>query len=274
MPEGHTIHRHARRQREALVGQRIALTSPQGRFAAGAQRLNGRRLETIDAHGKHLFYQWDSGDVLHVHLGLFGKFKVHRSDPPPPPTENTRLTMRAGQANVYLAGPTICEVISPDEEQAVRSRLGPDPLRNGSPAKGIEQFAANLARRTIPVGAVLLDQTAIAGIGNVYRAEALFLTGIEPRIPAKSLSSESVAQLWRTSSKLLKQGERAGRIITVDPAEVGARRRRDLSREERLYVYGRHGEPCRRCSSPIALAEMANRRIWWCPRCQPDGAGA
>lgn len=248
--------------------------SPQGRFAAGASRLSGRRLETVDAHGKHLFYRWRGGEILHVHLGLFGKFKVFRTDQPPPPTENTRLTMTAPDATVYLAGPTICELIDPDEETDIRSRLGPDPLRNGSRSNKLASFSANLARRTIPIGAALLDQKVIAGIGNVYRAEALFRTGIDPRVPARRLEPESVETLWTECATLLKQGEKAGRIITVDLADVGARRRSDLSRDERLYVYGRHGEPCRRCGTSIEMTEMANRRIWWCPRCQPAGAGS
>lgn len=269
MPEGHTIHRHARRHRAALAGQKIATDSPQGRFAEGARRLDGRVLETVDAQGKHLFYRWEGGETLHIHLGLFGKFKVHRQNPPPPPTPNTRLAMKSSDATVYLAGPTICELISPYEEDSIRSRLGPDPLANGSDSKKLEAFAANLARRRIPVGAALLDQKIIAGIGNVYRAEALFLTGIDPRTPANALGEEEVSRLWTMSADLLKAGERAGRIITVDPADVGARRTSDLSRHERLYVYKRQGEPCRRCGTPITMTDMANRKTWWCPSCQP-----
>lgn len=274
MPEGHTIHRHARRQREALAGRAVATSSPQGRFAAGAQHLDGQLLEDVDPHGKHLFYKWASGDVLHVHLGLFGKFKVFRSDTPPPPSENTRLTMTTADATVYLAGPTICEIIDPEVESAIRSRLGPDPLRNGSRARKASEFADNLSRRSIPIGAALLDQKVIAGIGNVYRAEALFRTGIDPRVPARTLQPEAAERLWAECTELLKQGEKAGRIITVDLADVGARRRSDLGRDERLYAYGRHGEPCRRCGTSIEMTDMANRRIWWCPSCQPAGAGS
>jgi endonuclease-8 len=272
MPEGHTIHRHARRQREVLAGQSIATGSPQGRFSAGAKRLDGRTLETIEAHGKHLFYRWQGAGTLHVHLGLFGKFRLYRSDPQPP-SVNTRLTMEASGAIVYLAGPTVCELITPAEEEAIRARLGPDPLRNGSAGRKREQFSANLARRRIPIGAALLDQRIVAGIGNVYRAEALFRTGIDPHVPANELSADASGALWSEAARLLKAGEKAGRIITVDLADVDARRRSDLGRDERLYVYGRQGEPCRRCGTPVAITQMANRSLWWCPRCQPSGAG-
>jgi DNA-formamidopyrimidine glycosylase len=273
MPEGHTIHRHARTQRDALGGQVIATASPQGRFAAGAKRINGRTLDSVDAHGKHLFYHWEGGETLHVHLGLFGKFRVYRADPAPP-SVNTRLAMHGDEATVYLAGPTVCELIDPVEEEAIRSRLGPDPLQDGSRRTKLHLFMTNLSRRRIPIGAALLDQRVIAGIGNVYRAEALFRTGIDPHVPANDLSDAAAAALWSESAALLKQGEKAGRIITVALADVGARRRSDLSREQRLYVYKRHGEPCRRCATPVAMTEMANRTIWWCPTCQPKGAGS
>lgn len=268
MPEGHTIHRVARRHRSALAGQSIEAASPQGRFSTGASRLNGRVLKTVDAHGKHLFYRWEGGDTLHIHLGLFGKFRMYRIDPPPPPSENARLTMQADTAFVYLSGPTICELIDPEEEAAIHARLGPDPLRKGSRGDNLEAFSSNLMRRRSAVGSVLLDQKAIAGIGNVYRAEVLYLTGIDPVTPANDLSRNAAEQLWMMSVELLERGEKAGRIVTVDPADVGSRRRSDLASHERLYVYGRHGEPCRRCETPISTTEMANRRIWWCRNCQ------
>jgi len=274
MPEGHTIHRHARKQREAIGGQTVETASPQGRFAAGAKRLSGRTLETVEAHGKHLFYRWEGGEILHVHLGLFGKFKLHRTSPAPPPTPNTRLTMQGDRATIYLAGPTICELIDPDAEALIRTRLGPDPLQNGSRRKKLEEFQRNLSRRKIPIGAALLDQGVVAGIGNVYRAEALFRTGIDPHLPANTLSSDATTRLWSESASLLKRGEKAGRIITVDLADVGARRRSDLEADERLYAYGRDGEPCRRCRTPISMTDMANRRMWWCGSCQPPGAGS
>ena len=127
MPEGHTIHRHARLQRDILGGSRVRAWSPQGRFSAGAERLDGRRLDDIEAVGKHLFYRWEGGETLHVHLGLFGKFKTFHLDPPAP-TEATRLAMANGRSVIYLAGPTICELIDPQAEDRLRSRLGPDPL--------------------------------------------------------------------------------------------------------------------------------------------------
>ena len=266
MPEGHTIHRHARLHGQRFSGQRLAVSSPQGRFSSGAARLDGQRLEATDALGKHLIYRWSGGDLLHVHLGLFGKFRTFVSEPPPP-TEGTRLAWSGEGGTLYLAGPTICELIDPDQEAHLRSRIGPDPLQRGNGRAA--QFAANLQRRSVPIGTAMLDQKAIAGVGNVYRAEILFLTGINPHTRSRDLTDDQVAVIWATTVDQLRRGEKAGRIVTVEPAEVGAASRRALSRGERLYVYKRDGEPCRRCGSEIRRAEMAGRWIWWCPSCQP-----
>lgn len=227
--------------------------------------LDGRRLESIDALGKHLFYRWSGGESMHVHLGLFGKFRTHRSDPPPP-TEATRLAMHADETVVYLSGPTICELIDPGSEERLRARIGPDPLVAGTDPAA---FYEALGRRRIPVGAALLDQKVIAGIGNVYRAEILFMAGIDPSRPANLIAADEASMLWDLAVRELRSGERAGRIVTVRPDDVGARRRSEIPRGERLYVYKRTGEPCRRCGTPVAIDVMAGRSIWRCPACQP-----
>ena len=122
MPEGHTIRRYADRHRKVLAGRTVTASSPQGRFAAGAQRLNGRELLDVDAHGKHLFYRWRRAETLHIHLGLYGKFKLFRDDPPPP-TPGTRLALATDDVTIYLAGPTVCELIVPSQEEAIHFRL-------------------------------------------------------------------------------------------------------------------------------------------------------
>jgi DNA-formamidopyrimidine glycosylase len=264
MPEGHTIHRYARLHRTALAGETVRVSSPQGRFDDDAAILDGRVVEDVEARGKHLFYRWQDDLTLHVHLGLFGKFRTHRATPPPEPTPGTRMALRAGETTIYLSGPTDCRLIDADEERSILERLGPDPLADGD----ADAFAANLRRRTVGIGAALLDQKAVAGIGNVYRAEALFLERIHPDTRARDIDDERARHLWDRLVELLRTGERAGRIVTVDPSEVGAASPRDLAREERLYVYKRAGEPCRRCGTPIRQWESAGRKIWACEGCQ------
>lgn len=266
MPEGHSIFRYADKHRDLLAGHTITVTSPQGRFGRGAARLNGRVLLDVTAHGKHLFYKWERAESLHVHLGLYGKFRSFAAEPPPP-TPNTRLTLQGNGKTIYLAGPTVCELVVPSREAEIRARLGPDPLQSGRRGHNAKVVAEKLSRRTIPIGAAAIDQSVIAGLGNIYRAEVLFLTGIHPATPANEIPEEKVLEMWRTSVKLLRRGTAEGRITTVP------RRNRRKETHDRVYVYQRDRYPCRVCGGPISMGTMADRTIWWCETCQPRRIG-
>ena len=240
-------------------------TSPQGRFAAGAALLDGQTLTDVDPYGKHLFYRWDGGEVLHVHLGLYGAFRQFNGDAPPP-TPGTRLQLVTDDGvTLRLAGPTACDLVDPDEESRIRARLGPDPLHRGADEAAVR---AALARRSTPIGAALLDQSILAGIGNVFRCEALFLCGIHPERPSKAVTDAEFACLWERLNTMLRDGVRAGRIVTVDPAELGISRRR-MRLEDSRYVYRRTDLPCRRCGTPIRSWTLGARTIYACPVCQP-----
>jgi formamidopyrimidine-DNA glycosylase len=263
LPEGHTIHRYARDHRRLLRGLPVAASSPQGRFAAGAALLDGRVLDTVDPYGKHLFYRWDGGLTLHVHLGLYGAFRTF-AGATPPPTAGTRLELRFADTTLRLAGPTACELLDPAQEMAIRNRLGPDPLRRNA---DVDRVWTTLSRRTIPIGGALLDQSVVAGIGNVFRAEALFLCGINPQMPSRLLTREQFDDLWATLVGMLRAGVRANRIVTVDPAEIGISRRA-MKPEDWRYVYRRTDLPCRRCGTAIVAWTLAARTMYACPRCQ------
>ncbi len=265
MPEGHILHRAARLQGKKLVGRRVTASSPQGRFSSGAAQVDGQMVTAIEARGKHLFYQFANELSVHVHLGLFGKFRIQRQ-PFPEPSRNARLLLSTDSDRIHLAGPTTCQVLEPDEVEAVLARLGPDPL---APTDGgAEQLSKALARRSVPIGRALLDQRAIAGLGNVYRSELLFMVGLDPFTPSSKVPPEVVTQIWDLSVTELRAGERSGRIVTVDPGKVGKASRSKLTRTERLYAYKRHGQACRSCEDTIVTAEIDDRSIWWCPTCQ------
>ena len=215
MPEGHVLHRAARLQGKRFNGRRVAAESPQGRFADGAAAVDGRTVESIDARGKHIFYRFDNGLAVHVHLGLFGKFRL-QTPPFPEPSLNARLLLSTDDDRVHLAGPTTCELLEPGEIEEVVDNLGPDPIV--APSDGADRFAAALSRRTVPIGRALLDQKAIAGLGNVYRSELLFILGLNPFIPARDVDRNLIDQLWKLSVDELRTGEKSGRIVTVDPS--------------------------------------------------------
>lgn len=223
-------------------------------------------LRRIEAVGKHLWYRFETGEILHVHLGLIGRFATYPADAAPPPTPGTRLAWRAdghGAHVLYLAGATIVELVTPDEVRAVKARLGPDPLdRRADPAP----FLAGLRRRSIPVGQALLDQSLIAGLGNVYRAELLFLAGIHPATPARDLEPSEGPLLWHLAVAELAVGLRTGRIVTVVRNGRRAGRGDPL---DRRYAYKRGGRPCLRCGTAVQTWPLGGRNISHCPSCQP-----
>lgn len=262
MPEGHIIHRLARELRSTLGGAPVAATSPQGRFAQSAALIDGLPLHRSDAYGKYLFATFGAGGpILHVHLGLIGKLR--RIDPASFPSPTTRLRLEGDDVAWSLTGPSRCELVTPDERASIIERIGPDPLRRDADPT---LFVRGLARTSRTIGAVLLDQGVIAGLGNIFRAEILFLVGVRPDRPANALSAEEVEAIWAESVRLLKIGLRTGRIITTDPDEIGRPRSR-MTRDDSLYVY--HRNHCRRCGSEIRTFEMGGRPIQYCPVCQP-----
>jgi formamidopyrimidine-DNA glycosylase len=264
VPEGHTIHRLAREHGPLLVGRAVSASSPQGRFAGGAQLLSGRVVERVQPYGKHLFYGFGGDLLLHVHLGLYGAF-TRGSGPPPEPRGALRLRLTAGDTWIDLRGPTACEVMAPAERDAVLARLGPDPLHRGA-----EPAAAwhRLSRSRRQVGELLMDQSVLAGVGNVYRAEALYRAGLSPFRPGREVREQEFAGIWDDLRTLMRVGVRAGHIVTTERADRD-RRSGSPPREDRFYVYRRHGLPCRRCGTQVRTAVMAARNLFWCPRCQP-----
>jgi endonuclease VIII len=263
VPEGHTIHRLAIEHRRRLLGTGLAVSSPQGRAASAAEVLDGGALVDADAWGKHLFHRWRDRDgaphTLHVHLGLFGRFR-NRRIPPPEPRGQVRLRIIGARLAVDLSGPTACELLSPAQEAALLARLGPDPLRPGSDP---DAFVAALARRRIPIGQALLDQSVIAGVGNVYRAEALHLEQIDPYLPSRELGEPRARRLWARIGDQLADGVRDGRIITAPGAIEAAGRASRVPRREATCVYGQR--TCRTCGRPVVREPMAGRTLWWCP---------
>jgi len=264
VPEGHTIHRLARRHAPLLVGRTVAATSPQGRFAEGAQRLTGRRVERVDPYGKHLWYGFDDELLLHVHLGLYCSF-TDGAVPAPPPRGALRLRLTTDDAWVDLRGPTACELVTPEERDAVLARLGPDPLRRGADGRAAH---ARVARSARAVGELLMDQAVLAGVGNVYRAEALYRAGLSPFRPGREVARPVWDGVWDDLKVLMRAGVRAGHIVTTERGDRDRPSGRPR-REDRFYVYRRHGQLCRRCGTEVRTEVMAGRNLFWCPVCQP-----
>ena len=261
MPEGHTIHRIARDHTREFVGQKVKLSSPQGRFSTEANVLNGKTLKSVAAHGKHLCYEFPRGSLIHIHLGLYGKFRSHKN-PPPEPQGAVRLRLIGKQKAFDLNGPNRCELITRDVWQKVQSRLGPDPLRNDADP---EKVWKRIEKSRQPIGKLLMDQSVVAGIGNVYRAEILFLQGIHPTRPGTDVSRDEFDRLWDKTVELMKLGVKYNRIIIANPKDVGKVPSK-MSREERLLIY-KH-EICGQCDGPVEWWDLSGRTAYACKRCQ------
>ncbi|HEX4432299.1 MAG TPA: DNA-formamidopyrimidine glycosylase family protein [Frankiaceae bacterium] len=265
MPEGHTIHRLAREHRELFGGAVVQAQSPQGRFEDGAAAISGRVLQRVEPYGKHLLYRFEGlPERLHVHLGLYGKF-VPGHLPAPEPRGALRLRLVGRESYADLRGPTACELMLPGEVKALLARLGPDPLK---PRADPQQAWLRLSRSRTSVGALLMDQAVLAGVGNVYRAEVLYRALLSPFRMGRDVSAAEFSALWTDLVHLMRLGVRDGRIITTLPEDRPAGRRRRPLREDSHYVYRRTGEPCRRCGTAIRTELMAGRNLYWCPYCQ------
>ncbi|WP_298804574.1 DNA-formamidopyrimidine glycosylase family protein [uncultured Pseudokineococcus sp.] len=270
MPEGHSVRRLADVFRRDFRGQVLAVSSPQGRFADGAALLDGTALLRAEAHGKQMFLGFEGGRWMRVHLGLYGKWAFGTGEPPEP-RGALRVRLRGAGADgggvwADLRGPTACEVLTTAEKEEARSRLGPDPLRrDGDP----EVFAARVARSRTSVAALLMDQAVVAGVGNVYRAEALFRARTDPFAPGVEVGRERALALWEDLVLLLRDGVRRGSIVTTLPADrPEGRRRGRVRREDAHYVYRRAVLPCRVCGTTVLTRELVGRNLYWCPVCQ------
>lgn len=273
MPEGHTLHRLARLHAEYLAGGPVRVSSPQGRFVDSAV-VDGRVLEGATATGKHLFHHYEGGLAVHVHLGLYGFFDTHlvpEGQDAPPPVGQVRMRLEGpGERGigrvVDLRGPTRCEVLDEAGVEEVRARLGPDPL---DPDADPGRAWARISRSVRPVGALIMDQKILAGVGNVYRAEVLFRAGLDPYRPGRELERGEFDAVWDDLVALMPIGVETGGIVTIRPEhDHGDVPRRGADRP-RNYVYQRDGWECRVCGTEVRVREVEARSLFWCPTCQP-----
>jgi endonuclease-8 len=251
-----------------FAGRAVAVSSPQGRFAGGAARIDGRVLLDTAAHGKHLLHRYDGGLTLHVHLGLYGRFTAGDGDPPPAVGE-VRLRMANGEHWLDLRGPNACELLDPPQVQQLYARLGPDPLGEQDDG-GLKAFAA-IKKSERPLMALLMDQSIVAGAGLIYVTESLFRAGLRPTVPGRRLTRPRWNAIWQDLRTLMRAGVADGRIDTVRddhlPEAMGRAPRVDRHGGE-VYVYRRAGLPCLVCGSPVRTAQLSARNAYWCQVCQ------
>ena len=183
---------------------------------------------------------------------------------PPEPIGAVRVRLLTDATVADLRGPTACEVLQPEDVQAVIDKLGPDPLVD-SPKKGEQRFVDNVAKKPTPIGLLLMDQNVVAGIGNVYRAELLFRARLDPHRPGRDVPEETLRALYQDWSKLLKLGVKLGQMMTMDGLSKSKYEAALARRDDRHWVYHREGKPCRVCGTPIVMEMAAGRKLYYCP---------
>ena len=250
MPEGDTIFRTAETLRAALQGKRVTAARPRG-----LARLTGATITDVKPVGKHLLIRFDNGLALHTHMRMRGVWHVYRpGERWRRPEWQLKVLLETDDAVAACFAAPVVDLVR--DESAMLAHLGPDILGEAFDVNEVVARARRLNGKT--VGEVLLDQRVAAGIGNVYRCEALWEGRINPWTPTSGLDDDQLAALFEVARKAMR-------------ANVGSDRRRRFPGYGRGAVHGRAGRPCPRCGTPIrvrALGEDA-RLAYWCPACQP-----
>ncbi len=269
MPEGDTLVRTAAGLRPHLVGRDVTAARTQGPGPIPqVHRLVGRRIDAVEAHGKNLLIRFDGGLELRTHLRMHGSW--HRYRPGERwrrPPARARLVLEVpGSVAVCFDAP----VVELFEQRAEHlhpslSRLGPDLLAEPFDADEAARRLRAPERADLEIAVALLDQRALAGIGNVYKNEILWIERQSPFVAVHEIDDETLGRLIATAHRLLRTNADARhgpeRVTTAgDRGAPGA-----------LYVYGRGGRPCRRCGELIVVTRQGAdlpRSTYWCPRCQ------
>lgn len=188
----------------------------------------------------------------------------------PDPIGQVRVRIATTHGVADLSGPTRCDLITDPERRAALARLGPDPLAPGAreDAAARRRFVLSVRAHRRAVGELVMDQSVIAGVGNIYRAEGLFLEGISPFRPGSRVSEARLGHLWIRFCDLMSHGVAVGRIETVDAADAPEPPLPGDPEASRWYVYHRAGRPCLRCGGVVQEQVMQGRKLFWCPRCQ------
>ena len=266
MPEGDTIYRSAAVLRRALVGETIQATAchnPRCERPLPDDQLVGQTCVAIEARGKHLLMHLNGGAAIHSHMGMTGSWHLYRpGEPWQKPTNYASLALQFNEFLAVCFTPHTLELLSTDalEHHSQLCQLGPDILDESfNPETAVVRFGRH---GSVPLGIAIMNQRIVCGIGNVYKSELLFLERLDPFGAVESFTFEQLQRLLAQSRRLM--------LRNLD----GRPRQTRFDGGGRLWVYGRNGQPCHRCASPIRMRRQgdAGRSTYWCTRCQQTAA--
>lgn len=267
MPEGDTVHRTCARLQQALGGRELLAAELRWPGLSTA-RLAGMAVTEVVPVGKHILIRLDSGWTLHSHLRMDGQWRIERTGHRHATGRNLRAVLVTAEWTALGLQLGQLDLVRTAEEHTLIGHLGPDIL---SPDFDLAQAVANLAGSGTPIGAALLDQTNLAGIGTLWASESLFRQRQPPWTPAAELSAARLTALVERARRMMQAN-----LPFAIPSSTGSRRH-----GESRYVHARSGRPCRRCGATIRVAPIGpatrERPMFYCPSCQgglaPTDAG-
>lgn len=268
MPEGDTIHRAARTLQQAIGGRTVvAFETAVATLARVDDQtpLRGQDVVEVRAEGKHLLIRFSGGLVLRTHMRMNGSWHVYRpGERWQRPRRDMRVRIATAEWEAVAFNVPVAEFIASDALRRNRPlrTLGPDLAADAFDFDSAFQRMREAGSR--PIAEVLLDQRVVAGIGNVYKSELLFIAHINPFAPVSSIADDRIRELMATARRLLVHN-----VKSPDPSRVT---RDSLDPDGRQWVYGRGGKPCLRCGSVIRGVKSGPdaRLTFWCPTCQPS----
>lgn len=259
MPEGDSLHRTAHTLHRVLAQQRLVRVRSSLPAIVRAE-LAGHVVEDVSALGKNLLIRFDDGRVLHTHLRMQGSWHVYRpGERFQRPEHQVRVVLEVADAlAVCFSAPTV-RLLSPNalEKDAYLTGLGPDLISDDFDLERATEGLIALVNQ--PLGEAVMTQTAVAGIGNIWKSETLFVCRLNPFAPVSTVEREQIAALLGTARRALRESVAA----KVTPGSVEGGR-------GRFWVYDRSGEPCRKCGSSIAMRRQGAqlRSTYFCAKCQ------
>ena len=257
MPEGDTIHRAARTMQRALAGRRI-LRAESRTPKVPASKLTGATIESVVARGKHLVIRFADGRALRTHMQMTGSWHLYReSDRWRRPRHRMVLLLETDPWQAVAFDVPQVELVRSEAHSPALRRLGPDLL---DPDVDLNEAIRRLRREPrLPLGEAVMRQDLVAGIGNVYKSEVLFLERLDPFAAVGDLDDDRLRAMLERARRLMRRNLRGAERITT-------------GRRDRLpqHVYGRKGEPCPVCGTTIRMRRQGSggRSTYWCPSCQ------
>lgn len=272
MPEGPEIRRAADRIAKVLVGKPL----DDAWFAFEDLRhweseLVGRQVTAIDTRGKAMLTRFDNDLTIYSHNQLYGRWYTCKRDKPPKTGRSLRVALHTQSHSALLYSASDVDVLTPDTilDHPFLARIGPDILDRSLRREDVVVRLEEKRFRNRGLGALYLDQSYLAGIGNYLRSEILFAAGVHPADKPSQLDSPSIRRL---AAETLRISRRAYRLrgVTVTPELASALKDEGQRyRDYRHWVFGRDGKPCRDCGTKIERMSVSSRGLFYCPECQP-----